>query len=103
MFKSAAAREAFEELWDAIDTAPVLPACQTTDPDVWFPDGMGASYKQARTFCNRCPVKRKCLEFALINDEPAGMFGGLSPEERLQLKRKNGPHRLGRGRNAWEG
>jgi WhiB family redox-sensing transcriptional regulator len=100
MFHTQKARQAFDLLWKAIDRAPVAPPCQETDPEIWFPPGQGPSYKLAREFCNRCPVKAECLTYALENDEQEGMFGGLSPVERNQLKRKNGPRLIARGRNA---
>ncbi len=44
------------------------------------------AYDYAReTWCNRCPVKQECLDFALDNNEKWGIWGGLSPEERRVL------------------
>jgi hypothetical protein len=100
MFRTQAARQAFDELWDAIDKAPVVVPCQNTDPDLWFPEGQGPSYRVPRMLCERCPVRLKCLNYALENDEQFGMFGGLDPAQRNRLKRKNSPNQIGRGRNA---
>jgi hypothetical protein len=93
MFATQKAREAFDELWEAIDAAPIRPPCQDSDPEIWFPPGQGPSYAVARAFCNRCPVRVKCLTYALENDEQHGMFGGLAPEQRNNLKRKISPNR----------
>jgi WhiB family redox-sensing transcriptional regulator len=40
----------------------------------------------AKSVCMSCPVRRPCLEWALEVDEPYGVWGGLTPEERSQLR-----------------
>lgn len=90
MFVSRKAKEKFDELWDAIDKSPVIPACQTTDPNLWFRDEDTNNYRVARQFCNRCPVRQLCLDFALENHEAHGMWGGKSPKERAKLWSKSG-------------
>jgi WhiB family redox-sensing transcriptional regulator len=37
-----------------------------------------------------CEVKQDCLEYALMQDERFGIWGGLSERERRRLKRKAG-------------
>ena len=37
---------------------------------------------QAKAVCRRCPVIEQCREHALQVDEPYGIWGGLSVEER---------------------
>jgi WhiB family redox-sensing transcriptional regulator len=86
MFINKIARIKFFKLWDAIDNAEVVPPCQETDPDLWFREGDKQTYRIARTFCNRCPVRVQCLDYAITNQEPAGMWGGKSPAERIKLK-----------------
>ena len=41
----------------------------------------GQKSKRAKQFCAECPVKRECLEFALIYNEK-GIWGGTTEEER---------------------
>jgi WhiB family redox-sensing transcriptional regulator len=87
MFINKLARQKFFKLWEAIDNADALPACQETDPDLWFRDGDKQGYRIARIFCNRCPVRVQCLDYAVTNKEPAGMWGGKSPAERVKLRK----------------
>ena len=87
MFINKSARLKFFKLWEAIDNADVVPPCQETDPDLWFRDGDKQTYRIARTFCNRCPVRVQCLEYAVSNQEPGGMWGGKSPAERVKLRK----------------
>jgi hypothetical protein len=44
----------------------------------------------AKKVCGLCPVKAECLEFALTNDEREGIWGGLSPRVRDQLRAQRG-------------
>lgn len=93
LFINRQAREKFDILMDAIDAAPVIPPCQNTDPDLWFStDESRTKYILARNLCNRCPVRRQCLEYALANEEQFGMFGGTTPRDRQKLlKARNSP------------
>jgi hypothetical protein len=97
-FISQAAKEAFVQFWEDVDNAPVIPGCMTTDPELWFQEQQGPTYRLARQLCQRCPVKASCLTMALENEEQFGMWGGLSPHERRRLKRQIGLHQRGRGR-----
>lgn len=46
------------------------------DPETWFAsDSDHLSYAAAK--CDRCPIKRSCLEGALQRREPIGMWGGV--------------------------
>jgi len=80
-----AAETALEDLAKAINNAPARIPCMETDPDAFFNPGL---YGLAKRLCNRCPVKTECLTVALVNDEPYGIWGALSPKERKTLKRK---------------
>ena len=59
------------------------------DPDLFFPE-RGASTREAKEVCRGCVVRLDCLEFALVNGEKFGIWGGLSERERRRLKRKVG-------------
>lgn len=41
----------------------------------------------ARAICARCPVREPCLEYALANREPHGVWGGANETERRALLR----------------
>jgi len=101
MFRNRLAKEKWDALNDGIDSARVVVPCQNTDPDVWFSDrdsmdvhSSASTIRQAKAFCKMCPVRELCLEYAIVNDEPHGIWGGLSTQDRKKLK-QNG---RGRGR-----
>lgn len=64
--------------------------CSQVDPNVFFPDTTGGSYRAAKMVCYRCPVREQCLEYALRNNENFGVWGGLSDTERKKLRRGQG-------------
>lgn len=72
---------------------PELAACRDpdVDPEIFFPlaeAGPGArEIAAARTVCARCPVVMQCLDWALRAGEPAGIWGGTTPDERRRLRR----------------
>jgi len=44
--------------------------------------------KTAKGFCIICPVRMECLKYAMDNNIKHGIWGGLAPEERTQLRNK---------------
>ena len=66
-------------------------ACLDEDPELFFPIGTtGAALEQveqAKEVCARCAVTEHCLEWALATNQDAGVWGGLSEEERRSLRR----------------
>lgn len=66
-------------------------ACVEEDPEVFFPIGStGPAVEQvdrAKAICRRCAVTEQCLEWALETNQDAGVWGGLSEEERRSLRR----------------
>ncbi|MET9804664.1 WhiB family transcriptional regulator [Streptomyces sp. NPDC006368] len=67
-------------------------ACRDEDPDLFFPIGSTGmallQVEEARSVCRRCPVMERCGTWALENNQEHGVWGGLSEEERRQLKRR---------------
>lgn len=67
--------------------------CSSADPEAWFPT-TGMSAAPAKQVCNGrrgvppCPVRERCLAWALEKDEGFGVWGGTSERERRKLKRK---------------
>ena len=61
--------------------------CAQTDPEAFFPE-KGGSTREAKKVCLTCEVRNDCLEYALMNDERFGIWGGLSERERRKLKKK---------------
>jgi WhiB family redox-sensing transcriptional regulator len=66
-------------------------ACKDTDPDLFFPIGStGAAIEQiddAKVVCASCHAQVECLEFALDTNQDSGVWGGLSEEERRDIRR----------------
>lgn len=60
--------------------------CLGVDPDLFFPE-RGASTKEAKEVCQSCVVREQCLEFALVNSEKFGIWGGMSERERRRIRR----------------
>ena len=67
-------------------------ACRDTDPDLFFPVGQTgpaiAHIANAKQVCTTCAVKRECLEYALMTNQDAGIWGGLTEDERRQIRRE---------------
>ena len=61
--------------------------CPTTDPELFFPSA-GDAAPQAKRICQDCPVRKQCLDYALKHHEPIGIWGGLSPRERMAFRRE---------------
>ncbi len=68
--------------------------CLGVDPDLFFPE-RGASTREAKEVCKGCVVRDDCLEYALVNGEKFGIWGGLSEREGPGPRRgcRAGPHR----------
>ena len=67
-------------------------ACRGQDLAVFFPDTRGVdamTNPAAVEICDRCPVRRECLESELAKGPVQfGWFGGKSPSERAAIVRK---------------
>ncbi len=55
--------------------------CAQVGGEAFFPE-QGNPAGPAKRICARCPVQVECLEYALDNNEPYGVWGGMTPEER---------------------
>jgi WhiB family redox-sensing transcriptional regulator len=66
-------------------------ACRGMDSAFFFhPDGERGRAKynreaRAKEVCGRCPVIEHCRRHALVAQEPYGVWGGLSEEERDEI------------------
>jgi len=67
--------------------------CREEDPELFFPVGNSGpallQIAEAKTVCRRCPVVSDCLAWALESGQDAGVWGGMSEDERRALKRRN--------------
>jgi WhiB family transcriptional regulator, redox-sensing transcriptional regulator len=69
-------------------------ACRDEDPELFFPIGTSGpallQVEQAKAVCRRCSVTDQCLQWALESGQDAGVWGGMSEEERRAVKRRGG-------------
>lgn len=64
--------------------------CRDADPDIFFPSEAVNTLDAARAVCSGCSVREECLEYALARPEVYGVWGGLSPVERRELRKRLG-------------
>lgn len=57
-------------------------ACAGTDTEAFFIDN-GRVPQIVHRICNTCPVRQACLEYAILNSELHGFWGGMAPRDRL--------------------
>jgi WhiB family redox-sensing transcriptional regulator len=53
----------------------------------------GMNSNAAKKICGTCPVTSECLEYALsfnLHEDSFGIFGGMTPQEREDLRRDRG-------------
>jgi WhiB family transcriptional regulator, redox-sensing transcriptional regulator len=67
-------------------------ACRCCDPEMFFPvSKIGPAFVQAqraKAICGCCPVRERCLAFALDTRQEYGIWGGRDEDERLVLHRR---------------
>jgi WhiB family redox-sensing transcriptional regulator len=68
-------------------------ACRDVDPELFFPIGNTGpalmQIEEAKQVCRSCSAVDSCLKWALESGQDAGVWGGLSEDERRALKRRN--------------
>jgi WhiB family redox-sensing transcriptional regulator len=74
-------------------------ACIGENPELFFPIGNTGpaqlQIEEAKQVCRRCEVREQCLQWALEMKQDHGVWGGLSEDERLALKRRKSVARVG--------
>ena len=67
-------------------------ACREVDPELFFPIGNSGpallQIDEAKQVCRRCSVMDECLRWAIDSGQDAGVWGGMSEDERRALKRR---------------
>lgn len=63
-------------------------ACSSKTKEEDFYDTVESHLKVlSKKYCKDCPVRTRCLYVALVNEDPYGLWGGLTPKQRkLYLK-----------------
>lgn len=63
--------------------------CRNVDPNMFFDEMREA---EAVAFCDDCPVRSDCLEYALkhetVHEENGGVWGGYTFRQRRSIKRR---------------
>lgn len=66
--------------------------CRDEDPELFFAVGNeGPALVQiaaAKSVCRQCPVVSECLTWALESGQDAGVWGGMSEDNRRALSRR---------------
>ncbi len=84
-----------EEAWPFWQTHA---ACAGWPEEWFFPDGGGSAattrYRKGQQVCAHCPVRHRCLDEAMRMEGwldaqwRFGLWGGLTPSERVELMRR---------------
>lgn len=67
-------------------------ACAGVDWRLFFPveteagEVRDVDRDRALAYCDACPVRQGCAEFALEHGYDAGIFGGMTPAARRELR-----------------
>ena len=77
----------------ALLNSPSFPEakCRNKDLDFFFPVSqveLEQRLERLRQICGSCIHQTPCRKFAIDNEEEHGFWGGLTPEERHNLKKK---------------
>ena len=64
------------------------PLCAQVDGELWFPEKSGDS-KPAKSICLQCSHITECAEWG-IKHEAFGIWGGLSNNQRREIRRRRG-------------
>ena len=68
-------------------------ACLDEEPELFFPIGNTGlalvQIEEGKAVCRRCEVIEACLSWAIQSDQTAGVWGGMSEDERTALKRRD--------------
>lgn len=62
--------------------------CTGQGPALWFPP-RGTPISQiakAKAICRQCPIRQKCLDYALYHGDRYGIWGGTTEMERRKMR-----------------
>jgi WhiB family transcriptional regulator, redox-sensing transcriptional regulator len=63
-------------------------SCRGLDPELFYAEG-GAAVAKAKGVCASCPLRPKCLDWAIAREE-FGVWGGTTARERAAIRRERG-------------
>jgi hypothetical protein len=83
------------ELAEPTPNWQALGACRIEDAELFFPVGESWDARiqadEAKAVCHRCPVMERCLAWAFETRQDAGVWGGLTEQERRLIHRRKKP------------
>jgi len=66
--------------------------CRGVDTAIFMPDDTdtlaGSRKRLALTYCNACPVRQECLDYAIENNITVGIYGGTTNLDRRRYKKR---------------
>jgi WhiB family redox-sensing transcriptional regulator len=64
--------------------------CKSVDPDLFFPEDYTSriTVLEAKAVCQSCPLTTACLEYAMSDRSLDGIWGGTTPQDRKNLRRR---------------
>lgn len=68
-----------------------LANCRNVSGRIFFEEAVRIIVKEAKAVCNKCPVRERCLDFAIRNEE-VGIWGGMTTTERRRHARHRKQH-----------
>lgn len=60
--------------------------CAQTDSEVFFPEAGSRDKAVAVKVCHSCPAEADCLEWAVLQPDLLGIWGGTSAHDRKKLR-----------------
>jgi len=67
-------------------------ACRDEDPELFFPIGNTGpaliQIEEAKRVCRSCNVMDSCLQWAMDTSQEAGVWGGMSEDDRRLARRR---------------
>lgn len=65
--------------------------CRGEDPNLFYPDASRPDYEAYKadltsTYCVGCPVRMRCLEYALARNDKYGLWAGTDAADRRRIK-----------------
>ncbi len=74
---------------NAVCAQPQLLPCQRVEPELFFSD-LPDQIQLAKALCQECAMRATCLENALRNEEPHGVWGGELFAEGVIIEQRRG-------------
>ena len=71
--------------WQAESSCKDMPSENFFHPDAERGESRRVRDLKAKAICVLCPVLLTCREFALVGEEPYGVWGALTPEDRVLI------------------